>query len=139
MSPDSSSENVLNVNRKETIYTASSEHEERVAIRRADWARIKRNIENLERNKPPKLSIWYSILFGVSGSSGISIIPIVKTHGLPAWVTPLYVCVCFFSSLLGSVLIILERKLKTRTKSDKDEILTDMAEIEKGFPQKREK
>jgi len=137
MSPESSSENVLNVDRKETIYTASADYEERDAIRRADWARIKRNIEYLERNKPTKLSIWYSILFGVAGSFGVSIYPIAKTQGLPAWVAPLYGCVCFFSLLVGVILVFLEKRLKTSEKSEKDEILTDMTEIENGFPQKR--
>ena len=106
--------------------------EGRVAIRRLDWARIRRNL--LKCSEPqPSLSVWYSIFFGVAGSAGFSIIPIGATKDLPAWVWPLYVCTTVAAGFLGIVLVWLDRRLNRQRQSQIAELDDDMNEIERTF------
>jgi hypothetical protein len=106
--------------------------EDRVAIRRLDWSRIRRNLMRC-REPQPTLSVWYSICFGVAGSAGFSIIPIGATKDLPPWVWPLYVSTTVASGFLGVVLVWLDRRLNQQRRSQIADLDADMDEIERTF------
>jgi hypothetical protein len=122
----------LHFNLSTQIAVPAPTTEDRVAIRRLDWARIRRNL--LRCNEPqPNLSVWYSICFGVAGSAGFSIIPIGAAKDLPVWVWPLYICVTVTSGFLGVVLVWLDRRLNQQRRSQITDLDADMDEIEQTF------
>jgi hypothetical protein len=122
----------INWNQSTRIDVPAPATEARVAIRRLDWARIRRNL--LRCNEPqPSLSVWYSICFGIAGSAGFSIIPIGATKDLPAWVWPLYICVTVATGALGVLLVWLDRRLNQQRRSQIADLDADMDEIERTF------
>ena len=129
-------EESLNWRRDESIDLPIPESEGRLAIRHQDWRRLKTRIQCVE-NRGANLPIIYSILFGVSGSAGLSIIPLQATKDLPAWVVPLYVCIFIFSLICGLVFVFVERGLKSTRRTDKEAIIDEMVEIEGTFTRKK--
>ncbi|HBV97553.1 MAG: hypothetical protein JL50_04105 [Peptococcaceae bacterium BICA1-7] len=126
-------EKVLNWQREEKIAIPLTEREKRMAIRCSDWNRIMRNVKN-NLEPTPKISIIYSILFGIAGSAGLSIIPIAKSEGLASWVAPLYVCTFIFSLLCAFVFLLVEIKIVQPSKCSRiKEIEDDMKDIEDMF------
>jgi hypothetical protein len=122
----------INWNQNTQIAVPAPTTEARVAIRRLDWSRIRRNL--LRCNEPPfSLSVWYSILFGFSASSFLSIAPIAVTKDLPVWVLPAYILATFFSLLLGTVLVWLDKRLNRQRRSQIEDLDADMDEIERTF------
>jgi hypothetical protein len=122
----------LNWRRDEPIAVPLAMKEKRLAIRQQDWHRLKNKIARID-NKPTPLSIWYSILFGVSVSAGLSIIPIYVTKDLPAWVFPLYICIFVFSFLCAIALVLVDKKVATRVAIDCQDIVVEMKDIEAVF------
>jgi hypothetical protein len=106
--------------------------EDRVAIRRLDLARIRRN---LGRCKEPEfnLSGAYWFLFGSAVSIGASIYPLQLTTGLPTWVIPLYACATASTLAMGIILIFLNRRQTQQRQSYIEDIEFDMNEIERTF------
>lgn len=129
-------EESLNWKREESIDLPIPESEGRLAIRHQDWTRIKTKIQRVD-NKASSLPIIYSILFGVAGSAGFSIIPISNTKDLPAWVTPFYILACVFSLLCGLVFVFVDRRLKLRDQTAQTDIFEEMCEIEGMFIRKK--
>ena len=105
------------------------EQDEMFTIRKSDWKRIKRLVNNIP--KPSKfISTIYSILFGVSGSALLTLIPLKTLSNLDGWVIPLYIITTIASLLLAIILLITEKKfLKNENGSVKD-INTEFSEIE---------
>jgi hypothetical protein len=108
--------------------------EARLAIRLLDWRRIRRSLDACKQRQPA-LSVWYSVSFGVAGSAGFSIIPIVMASNLPAWVAPFYVIATVFSLLFGIALWIIEKNLYGHLESRIDNIDADMTEVEQALDQ----
>jgi hypothetical protein len=122
----------INWNQSTPIAVPTPTTEARVAIRRLDWSRIRRNL--LRCNEPQlSLSVWYSIWFGFSASSSLSIAPIAVTKDLPVWVLPAYILTTLFSLLLGIVLVWLDKRLNRQRRSQIIDLDTDMDEIERTF------
>ncbi len=136
MSIQPSSEESLNWKREESINLPMPESEGRLAIRRQDWKRLKSSIQRIN-NHSSTYSIIYSVLFGVSGSAGLTIIPIMWAKDLPSWVTPLYLCVCLFSFLSAVVFVMVDRRVSLMIQSDREEIIEEMSEIEGTFIRKK--
>lgn len=132
MNQQSSPEQVLNWMREEAIAVPSPGRETRMAIRRSDWERLKRRLSRVV-DSVPRMSVVYSILFGIAATSGFSIIPIAASTNLPSWVTPFYVCVCAFSLFCGIVFVCIDRKVRSGKKSELQDIGSDMNEIEGMF------
>jgi hypothetical protein len=125
------SEDSLHWKRDESIDLPQPESEGRLAIRRQDWKRLKARIQRTDDSWG--LSVVYSTLFGFAGSAGLSIIPIAATKDLPAWVAPLYVCLFLFSLLSAFVFLAVDKKLKTRRHSERQDVIEEMVEIEGMF------
>lgn len=132
MKPEPLEDHSLNYTREDQISIPLSHHERRMAIRCSDWERLKRKLSRAFK-AAPRLSIVYSILFGVAGSAGLSIIPIASSTGLPSWVTPLYVCIFILGLLSAFVFVCVDKGLCAGRESQIDEIKTDMKEIEAMF------
>ena len=90
-------QNVIRYTQEETIAVPSREKEEKLAIRRLDWNRIKRSLNNIPSETTNIYQIVYSILFTLAGSAGLSIYPIYSNPEASPWLFPLYVCVTLFS------------------------------------------
>ena len=129
----SSEQEVFNVERKVPIAVASANGEKCMAIRDLDWKRLKRRFSQV-RNPIPWLSMVYSIVFGITATAGLSIIPFGAAEELPPWVTPLYACICGCGFLVGCVFFCIDRKLRSARSSDLQDILEDMDNIEATFP-----
>ncbi len=125
-------EESLNWKREESIDLPIPESEGRLAIRHQDWKRIKTKIQRFD-TKSSSLPVIYSVLFGVAGSAGLSIIPIAKSRDLSPWVAPLYVCLFLFSLLCGLVFVLVERRLKLKDQTTQTDIFEEMCEIEGMF------
>ena len=122
----------LNWAREEPIALPAPEKEGRLAIRRSDWERIKRCLKRGQQPLP-SLPTWYSVCFSVAGSAGVSIIPIATSSGLPAWVSPLYVVVTLAALVLGSILVVIDKRLVSNRSSSLNDLQEDVEEIEKSF------
>jgi len=122
----------VNWNRAESISVPAPDREGRLAVRRADWDRIKRSLANCTR-KPSLLPVWYSILFGVSGSAGLTIVPLLVTKDLPAWVLPAYIIATLASGLMAWILVRLDKERETTSGSEIALIQSDMKDVESAF------
>lgn len=131
MEQQASSKEVLNWRREEPIAVPGPDRERRMAIRYSDWKRLRRRLSRVA-DPIPRLSVAYSVLFGIAASSGLSIIPIAISYGL-SWVTSLYICICGFSLLCGCVFVWIDRKVHLARCSDLEDIEADMEEIESMF------
>ena len=129
-------EESLNWKREESIDLPMPESEGRLAIRHQDWKRVKTKIQRFDI-KGSSLPVIYSVLFGVAGSAGLSIIPISRTSDLSPWVTPFYVCVFLFSLLCGVVFVLVERRLKLNDRTTQTDIFEEMCDIEGTFVRKK--
>lgn len=132
MNNQPSSRKSLQWNPNVRIAIPSEEHESLMAIRFADWQRLKRQLSRY--SKPiPRLSNAYSILFSVGAAAGLSIIPLHLSKGLPAWVVPLYGCMSGFCLLFGAVFVLLDKNIGSHRSSDLRDVEDDMNEIEEMF------
>lgn len=125
-------ENKLNYKKDETVYLPSDDG--CYSIRKFDWSRIKRKVDNTGKKVNIDFKLFYSILYGVGGSAGLSIIPIAFADKLPSWVTPLYVIITLFSVGIAIILTVMDSKVKKNKEIDLKEIITEMEEVEKMFP-----
>lgn len=130
---EGSNETIINIDRPQRIDLPSAEHEARIAIRHIDWSRIKRKVNNMQ-DPTPRLHLFYSSLFGFSGSSALSSIIISQSEGLLPWVLPLFQCISFFSFISGGAIYLLDRKNREERISEMDECIQDMNEVESTFP-----
>src|SRR5256886_17707594 len=87
----------------QTIAIPSEETAKLIAVRKSDWQRLKHRIEQAA-HPMPRLSIAYSIFFGVAITAVFSLIPIGLTQGAPSWVLPAYAVACVSSFALGCAL-----------------------------------
>jgi hypothetical protein len=130
------SELFLAVKRDVYIDVPPAHRERRLAIRYADWDRLKANLERLAATLGHDfLSIVYSVLFGFAGSSGLSIMPILKTNDLSPWVAPLYITSTIFALLFGGVCVVLDWKNRGEARGNIQYIVKDMAKIDSMFEQ----
>lgn len=136
-SAGSTSPESLKWDHSDHISLPSNESRECWAIRKMDWARLKRGM--LKQNNPfPRLVIAYSVLFGFAGSFGVSIVPLYFSKDLPRWVLILYVVMTIAFLVLALILLVLDKKMNVHRASEFKEISTDMEEIEAGFFVQRE-
>jgi hypothetical protein len=110
------------------------ESERRVAIRRLDWDRLKRDISLCKGAKSLDYSGTYYTLFGVAGSCLTALIPLYFAQGLPSWVTPTYAVATIASLILACALMSVNKSVKSASSERVAEIEKDMKEIEDGFP-----
>lgn len=129
---NSMEENKLNYKKDETVYLPSDDG--CYSIRKFDWSRIKRKVDNTGKKNNVDFKLFYSILYGVGGSAGLSIIPIAFADNLPNWVTPLYIIITFFSIGVAIILTVMDSKVQKNKEIDLNEIITEMDEVEKMFP-----
>lgn len=98
-----------------------------------DWNRIKKKITISKDKKFTDFKLIYSILYGVAGSAGLSIIPVTFSTGLPSWVIPLYILTTIFSLGVAIVLTHIDKKSQKNKKINLEEIETEMGDIEQMF------
>ena len=106
--------------------------EARLVIRRADWQRIRAALNGISSARP-NLGVWYALSFGVAGATGVSILPVAAARDLPAWVTPMYVCVALSSAIIAGVLLWLERTVGGAIRSRLMEVDLEMTEAERAL------
>jgi len=123
---------LINWNQNTQIAVPTPMTEARIAIRRLDWSRIRRNVSRLGEPQL-NLPVWYSIFFGFAASSLVSIAPIAVTKDLPVWVLPAYVSTTFFSLILGIALAWVHKRMNQSRQSDIENLDTDMDAIERTF------
>jgi len=127
-----SSGDQINWNPSTPITVPAPIPETRLAIRRSNWSRIRRN---LARCKEPQfnLSGAYWFLFGSAVSIGATIYPLQLTTGLPTWVLPLYACTTVATLVMGIILVLLNRYQKQQRQFHIEDVEFDMDEIERAF------
>jgi hypothetical protein len=122
--------NKLNYKKEEVVYFATDDG--CYSIRKFDWNRLKRLTLKSDQKKA-NLPVIYSILYGVSASAGVSIIPLVFADNLPSWVTPLYIIITIFSLGIAILLTNMDKSDNKNKDADLNEIKTEMEEIEKLY------
>ena len=132
----SNRETTLSWNRAEPITLPFSTKERRIAIRFLDWDRCKKKLRKI-RQPIPRFHLFYSFLFGISASSGLSLVTLhlEPEASLPAWGYPLYWLLLLFSLLTAICFVYLDSRIRQQKQSEIDEILEDMDNIEKTFPE----
>ncbi len=117
--------------REERVSVPSPDSERRMAIRCADWDRIKHRLSQVS-DPIPYLRVIYSVIYGIAASAGLTIIPLARTEGLLPWVIPLYSCISFFGFLCASIFVIVDRRIHSVRTSQLLDITKDMDDIEKA-------
>jgi len=121
----------LSIAQQQSILFPSPEQESRMAIRKSDWARIKRELSEID--KPvPKLEVIYSVLFGFTGSSTISAFSFAGEGKSPA-LTELFSLLGIFSFVAACLFVWVDHKIAPLKKSALTGIQQDMTEVESGF------
>lgn len=133
MSDQETPSGTLTYTRNDSIALPQSAAENRFAIRMSDWQRLKRSIGKCKTGASPGLSGWYFCCFGVAASAIVSIIPLTIATGVQPWVVPTYWCVTIFATVLGIVLVVIDRRLGREKQDRLEELGIDMKEIESGF------
>jgi len=122
----------LQVATQRNISMPSPDSDREMAIRCADWKRLERSLT--QASDPPKeYSTLYGILFGLSGSAGLSLKPIAMSKDLPTWVLPAYIAftvACLFCGIFVVFFSRGQRKTRMRLISD---LLDDVREIGSRF------
>lgn len=118
--------------RQTEISLPSTHAERRIAIRIADWKSIRQSVSELD-SPFPRLEVAFSILFAISATAGVSVVPISYSQGLPWWVTPFFGVVFLSTLLTGLVCVFLDRRLGKRRKGLAESLCVRMDEIEKAF------
>ncbi len=119
----------LNVKNTETVKMPAEQHRRSLAIRKVDWERVKRCLDGVQKPQAG-ISTWYSILFGVAASAGLTIIPLAFTKDLPPSVLPLYICATAASLLLAITLVRLEKSQAGREQYGLSFVKAEMSAIE---------
>ncbi len=105
------------------------EEDEMFSLRKCDWKRIKRRVDNIP--KPSKfISISYSILLGIFGSTFLSLITLKNISNLEPWIIPFYFITTIFSFLFAIILFFLEKRELKYEKKSVGEIKNEFKEIE---------
>jgi len=108
------------------------EKETRLAIRRVDWNRTKRLLDNIQP-EPKFLRTAYSASFGAAITAGATIIPIRYVPQIPHWFLLLYIFFAGFALSLGIILILVDIYNTTSKSTDLKSLRIDMQEIEDTF------
>ena len=122
----------INWNPSTAIAVPAPTTEMRLAIRRSDWSRIRRNLTRCKESRF-NLSGAYWFLFGSAVSIGASIYPLQLTTGLPTWVIPLYACTTISTLVMGIILVLLNRNQDQQRQSHIEDVEFDMDQIERAF------
>ena len=125
----------LDYTHTDSIMLPQSAVERRFAIRKLDWERLKRCVASCKSEQISNYSGWYFLLFGISGSSVVAIVPLIFSTGLPSWVVPAYGALAIASLVLGVVIFKISKSLKTQNANRIKDLEMDMAGIESGFDQ----
>jgi hypothetical protein len=124
--------NSICLRRKDPLIVPPKNSDGRIAIRVSDWRRIKAKLSRAAK-LAPDFSGVYNVLFGISGSALLSLVPLAVARGLPAWVTLLYLCFFVSSLLCALVLVWANKDVRRSRRSSVAEILADIKEIDQTF------
>lgn len=127
----------VTLKRDQPISLPSSSQERRIAIRCLDWDRCTKKLRR-SRQQVSRLHLVYSFLFGITASSGFSLITFyTETETkLPAWGYPLYSLIFLFSLMTAIVFVYVDRRIRLDKQSDIEDVIEDMESIEKTFLEK---
>jgi hypothetical protein len=117
--------------REISIPTPDSERE--MAIRCIDWKRLEKKLGRIG-DTPKDFSVLYGIVFGFCGSAALTIIPLMLTKDLPAWVMPTYIIAVIASFLLGCFIFYFNRIQRNTVKTTISDLLEDVKDIGSNFP-----
>jgi hypothetical protein len=123
--------NKFNYKKDEIVYLPSDDG--CYSIRRFDWNRIKGKVISFGQKRNISFNTISSILYGIGGSAGLSIIPINMADNVPAWINPFYGLITFFSILVAIIFTIIDSKTKKNNHIDIKEIEKEMEAVEKMF------
>jgi len=70
----------------DSIVLPQSATEQRFAIRRMDWERLKRCVTRCKQDHSLDYSGWYFLCFGISGSSFLAFVSLFFSTGVPTWI-----------------------------------------------------
>lgn len=115
------------------ISIPSPDSDREMAIRCADWKRLEKRLTDLS-DSPKSYSTLYGILFGLSGSAGLTLIPLGFTTDLAAWVLPLYGIFALGSLFCGIFTVYLSRDQRRTRQSMMTTLLDDVRDIGNRFP-----
>jgi hypothetical protein len=123
-----SNDGSIRVQREQTISMPSPDSERGMFIRFVDWKKLETRL-TAAIETPKDYSTLYGILFGLSGSAFLSLMPLGITKDLPAWVLPAYSIFAVASLFCGIFTIILSRDQRRTRKTIITVLLDDVKEI----------
>lgn len=124
----------VTLKRDQSISLPSPSQERSLAIRYLDWNRCKMKLRRISQ-RVPRLHLVYSFLFGITASSGFSLLTFsTQTETkLPAWGYPLYSLIFVFSLVTAIVFVYVDRRIGLDKQSEIDDVIEDMKSIEETF------
>jgi len=126
---------ILIANAQVEVLMPSSGSEARIGIRRSDWQRIKTDVSRLD--KPiPKLEVIYAILFGIAGTSALSIPIAYSEKNPPNWLLSFYVDAFIVSLAIGIALVVIGTWVRKMKKQQVGDCVSNMQTIEDQFKER---
>jgi len=129
-----SPEFVLTVDRKRSISLPSPDSDREMSIRWSDLNNLKRGLTDA-LDIPTDFSVVYGLFFGFSGSALLACISLAFIKDLPPWVMPTSIALAVGSFIFGCGTVFFSRILRKIRRKTISNILDDVKEIERRFPE----
>ena len=124
----------VNLSRAVKLSVASSEVERNMAVRVADWKRIRANVERLGEPLTEHATTWAATALGAAVGLGATVASLVFTESevRPGLVPSLIIATCF-AVLFAVCFYIVGRREARRSRLLASDVCADMDEVERGI------
>lgn len=101
-----------------------------------DFQRLRKRLGHELAPREGNLPAAYFALFGATIAVAAALPPLMTSSGQPSWIVPTFIVSAAAFSILGTVLAIISRGLKTRRRETMAELAEEMREIENTYLRK---
>lgn len=106
------------------------EADELMVVRRGDFERIRRNLEDELSPRWENFAAAYYAFFGMAVATGAAVPPLLTAIGLPSWISPTFVVLASTFLVLGLTFVLVDRILRKRRRRIVSEISQEMRRME---------
>lgn len=121
----------VNLSRDVTVAVAPVEKDRMLAVRQADWQRIRDGVKSLKLDDSSGLRSASWCFIGIAGGACVSVLSLVgaKPENVSAWLYPVLVSVLFASLAIAVACAVAGGKLKKAIKRDAGQLCSEMDDL----------
>ena len=125
----------LDYTHTDVVKLPQPDSEQRYAIRRLDWERLKRCVAACKTTQSLSYADLYHTLFGVAATCAVAWLPLLSAQGIAGWIVTAFAIGAIAAFIMACALVSMDRRLKKANTDRIADIEADMAGIESGFTQ----